>query len=343
MEQSNGIPIPLASLTRFQCPGIDSVSLRFCAGPEDAPAFFRIHENRVEVDGVDRYSNREDYYPLDSMKRVLLSESEQHHLHLWPVVEIDHVVVAFGTIEPWEEEDGMWVFLIQGWVDPSWRGKGIGTALIRWSEDYVKRLIASEHPGARAELAANASSTEVSATQLLLNEGYFSPFTVLEFCLDPAVQGENLPLEEGLSIKAIDDASIGKMVQSVKEAYESESEDGRYVEPLVEETYLEEITQPPHDRSIWQVAWDGQQIAGQVIPVIGRHFGEIFEVSVRKPWRRKGIARALLLRAIKTLKDRGVQDIRVYTLSTFPTKAKDLYQSVGFQLRKEFARYRKPL
>ncbi|HQC38210.1 MAG TPA: GNAT family N-acetyltransferase, partial [Thermotogota bacterium] len=65
--------------------------------------------------------------------------------------------------------------------------------------------------------------------------------------------------------------------------------------------------------------------------------------SVRKPCRRKGIARALLLRAIKTLKDRGVQDIRVYTLSTFPTKAKDLYQSVGFQLRKEFARYRKPL
>jgi len=328
---------------RYRCPGIDSASLRFCKGPEDAPAFYRIHENRAEVDGVDRLSNREDYYPLDLMQRILSSESEKHHLHLWPVVEVDREVVAFGSIEPWEEEDGTWVYLIQGWVDPSWRGKGIGTALIRWSEDYARHLIVSKHPTVTAELAANASSTEVSATELLQNEGYFSPFTVLEFCLDPAVQGESLPLEEGLSVKPVDEESIRKMIQSVKEAYESESEEGRYVEPLVEEAYTEEITQPPHDRSLWQVAWDGPQIVGQVIPVIGRNFGEIFEVSVRKSWRRKGVARVLLLRAIKALKDRGVNDIRVYTLSTFPTKAKDLYQSVGFRLRKEFARYRKPL
>lgn len=69
---------------------------------------------------------------------------------------------------------------------------------------------------------------------------------------------------------------------------------------------------------------------------------EVFEVSVRAPWRRRGLARALLTRGLQVLIDRRVEAIRLCTLAEFPTRACDLYRSLGFRVVKTFPRYRKP-
>ena len=45
---------------------------------------------------------------------------------------------------------------------------------------------------------------------------------------------------------------------------------------------------------------------------------------------------------LRTLQERGVETVRLHTVSEFPTQAKNLYDSVGFQVRKAFPRYRKP-
>jgi ribosomal protein S18 acetylase RimI-like enzyme len=228
-------------------------------------------------------------------------------------------------------------------VDVDWRGKGIGTSLLRWSEKYVIRLASFEHPNEPFEFAANASSTEKEATSLLLREGYTAPFTVIDFRLDHNAFFDIPELPLGIEVEPTKPQYIPWLIDSIKKSYESESGDGRYVEPLNEAEYTKIISQPPHDASLWQVAWENDVIVGQVLPVIRDGFGEIYEVSVQKPWRRKHIARVLLLRAISAIRKKGIEDIRVYTLSTFPTQAKELYRSVGFKIYKEFPRYRKTL
>jgi ribosomal protein S18 acetylase RimI-like enzyme len=62
---------------------------------------------------------------------------------------------------------------------------------------------------------------------------------------------------------------------------------------------------------------------------------------VRPAWRRRGLARALLSRALLALRERGIDVIRLRTVSEFRTRASDLYRSTGFHVLKEFPRYRK--
>jgi ribosomal protein S18 acetylase RimI-like enzyme len=45
---------------------------------------------------------------------------------------------------------------------------------------------------------------------------------------------------------------------------------------------------------------------------------------------------------LRALQQRGVSTVRLHTVSEFPTRAKNLYGSVGFHVRKAFPRYRKP-
>jgi ribosomal protein S18 acetylase RimI-like enzyme len=67
----------------------------------------------------------------------------------------------------------------------------------------------------------------------------------------------------------------------------------------------------------------------------------IDEVSVRPAWRRRGVARSLLTRALRDLRSRGQTVVRLQTGAEFRTRARDLYSSVGFRVVKEFPRYRK--
>ena len=69
---------------------------------------------------------------------------------------------------------------------------------------------------------------------------------------------------------------------------------------------------------------------------------EVVEVGVSDAWRRRGLAAALLTRALKVVQTRGAEIARLHTLNE-NTPAQALYARLGFRLLKEFPRYRKPL
>ncbi len=73
----------------------------------------------------------------------------------------------------------------------------------------------------------------------------------------------------------------------------------------------------------------------------GRRRGWIDSVSVRRPWRRRGVARALLVRGLATLRDRGLDEAVLGVDADNPTGALGLYESVGFALHRRSAVYRK--
>ena len=50
-----------------------------------------------------------------------------------------------------------------------------------------------------------------------------------------------------------------------------------------------------------------------------------------------------MLAGLRALRQRGVAEIRLHTNASFPTRAMDMYRSVGFRVLKEFPRYRKAL
>src|SRR5206468_2944794 len=68
------------------------------------------------------------------------------------------------------------------------------------------------------------------------------------------------------------------------------------------------------DTSRWQVAWDGSEVAGSVVNGIypyenaqrGRDIGWLDHVSVRRPWRRRGLSGAPIARSLVVLPERGM-------------------------------------
>ncbi len=324
-----------------EMPKIEGLSFRPVTGLDDLGALLEVHAGRALRDGVDPYSSEEDFPSRERLGAALerMATPEQRERRL--VAEVNGKAVGYSTLGCWQENDGMWVYLITGWVLPAWRGNGLGTAMLHWGERKARQLAAGEHPAGSYEFAANASSTEQDTTALLLHEGYTARYTVLEMGLKESVPVEESSLPAGVELRPVFKIHYLPIAQCIAEAYKDEYADRRYQEVFDPVDYAQRLCDSRHDPKLWQVAWDGERVAGQVIPVIEKGRAVIQEVSIRPAYRRKGLARALLTRAVREVRSRGVKVIRINTVGEYKTRACDLYRSVGFELVKTFPRYRK--
>jgi len=337
---------PMANLTPL--PKIDGAHFRFARGPEDGSAFEAIHQARQEIDGVDPSDSYEMVGTAREFEEALAKQRESGTLCLRPVVEAGGEIVAYGKLEDWKEGDGTTVYLLQGWVHPKARGRGIGSALLSWLERESSAFAARDHAGEPCEFAANASSTETNASELLANAGYAAAYTVAELRLDPARYAEERPadaaLPDGLAIGKPSRDEYRKLTETVVAAFAKEYEEGRFDEPVDPDEYEEELADDDRDPSLWRVVRRGDEIVA--VALCDRRteaMAEVVELAVSPAWRRKGIARALMTETIDAAIASGCKDIRIYTIEQFQTRAIMLYRSLGFSRYKDFPRYRKPM
>ena len=111
------------------------------------------------------------------------------------------------------------------------------------------------------------------------------------------------------------------------------------------------IESPDFDPSLWLVAWDGGEIAGGVLnkihaeqnEALGLRRGWLDSVFTRRPWRRRGLARALIVRSLYLLRDRGMTSAALGVDADNQNGALGLYESAGFAVDDRFAAWRKPM
>src|SRR5262249_34521163 len=163
-----------------------------------------------------------------------------------------------------------------------------------------------------------------------------------EMDLDAAALLTETLLPPGIEVRPALAEHVPIIAASIAEAYRGEFPNNRFRKTHTETAgQTEWYSSPLHDRSLWQVAWDKHQVAGQVLPVIEHGRAVIDEVSVRPAWRRHGLARALLSRALRHLRADGPRVVRLCTTAEFRTRARDLYASLGFSVLKTYQQYRK--
>jgi len=324
-------------------PDIDGLAFRSLRGEEDADGLFAIHTERVVHDGVDLSLHREGLPSLENLRRWIAQAVAANEQGNWLIAQVDQRIVGYSQVENWHEEDDIWVYFIGGWVLPEWRGRGIGAAMLRWGEALARQLAETQHPNKRFEFAANASATERSSAALLKNEGYYVGFTTLELHFDLSTILPATPLlPEGIEVRPLMKEHHPRLIDSIIECYHKAFPDNRFRTTFDRVAYFtEKFSKPPHDPTLCYIAWDGNEIAGQVM--LEKENGAVCvdQVSVRPAWRRIGLARALLIRALRDVLERGEKNIWLDTYAEYQTRAMDLYQSVGFHIVKEFPRYRK--
>jgi len=118
-----------------------------------------------------------------------------------------------------------------------------------------------------------------------------------------------------------------------------------------EQDYERWVHSPHHDPSLWRVAWDveSNEVVGVSINSIfakeneqnGFKRGWVDTLGVRRPWRKRGVAGALIVDSLKGLRERSMTEGVLGVDAENPTGALRLYERLGFERYQTFAIYRK--
>jgi ribosomal protein S18 acetylase RimI-like enzyme len=60
--------------------------------------------------------------------------------------------------------------------------------------------------------------------------------------------------------------------------------------------------------------------------------GWLERISVRRPWRRRGLGRAITAEALRRLRDAGLRDAMLGVDADNPNGALELYEGLGFEV-----------
>jgi ribosomal protein S18 acetylase RimI-like enzyme len=118
-----------------------------------------------------------------------------------------------------------------------------------------------------------------------------------------------------------------------------------------EESLQRWLSNPSNDLSLWMAAFDGDEVAGGVINVVddatnearGIRRGWLASVFTRRPWRRRGLARALIARSLVALRERGMTTAALGVDAANPSGALGLYEDLGFAVDYRSTAWRREL
>ncbi len=260
-------------------------------------------------------------------------------------------IVGYGRVQWTDSTDGERWYESACFVDPDVRRRGVGARLLAWTE--ARRIaMAAEDRAAGAALDRPRWLTTFShdgdvGGGIVLRRAGYEPFRRFHSMRRPDFEAiPDLPLPDGLETRPIptEPTAIRAVIAADTEAFLESF--GSVDDP--ESVYTQMMADPDTDTSLWVVAFDGDEIAGGILNGIhkghdGIPVGWLDSVFTRRPWRRRGLARALIARSLLALRDRGVTTAALGVDSANANQALGLYESCGFQVASSTTAYRKPL
>jgi mycothiol synthase len=320
-------------------PPVPGLRFRHLAGPSDYAGIAALRQACAMEDGEDEMPTEAD-----------IANSLEHPVDTDPLRdlvlgELDGALVAIHW-SALRVVDGGWVASLRGFVHPAWRRRGLGRALLLFGQRHARLVAASDAADRPGIWQAIATSLQPGAHALYRQAGY-SPFryafTMTRDLSDPI---PSFDLPSGLEIRPVQPEHHRAIWEAEREAFQ----DAWGYSPWPEENYQRFLGFPHYDPALWRVAWDGDQIAGVVLSfvnteenaAVGRSRGYTEDIAVRRPWRRKGVASALLADSLCALRALGLREAALSVDAESPSGALHLYENLGFRTVVEWTFYRRP-
>lgn len=230
---------------------------------------------------------------------------------------------------------------VHGWraeavVHPGARGRGIGSALLAWTEEATLRVTA---PTDEARIGQTVKDSEHEAVALFVDHGYLPRHTSWVLHLPPETVIDLLPLPEGYVVTEFDPGVHERDVYRVIEDAFNEWPN-RQQTPFT--TWRSWHTgRSDFDPTLSFVATADGSVIGAAIGQIDDGEGWVDQVAVHGDHRQRGIARALLRASFDRFRSRGATSVGLSTDSR--TGALDLYLNVGMVVTSTYVHYSKLL
>jgi mycothiol synthase len=319
------------------------VTLRPFAGGSDLRAFVEIYTSGNRADGIEETVSYE----------ALANWTEHASQHFDAardivVAEADGRPVGYGWTQWVDTTDGVREYVTRGHVHGAWRRRGIGTAILRWNEAHLREVATGHDTDRPRVFGAGTNERRVGAVALLERHGYAPVrwfFEMLRPTLDDVVVP---PLPSGLALRP----PRGEV--EMRQVYDADAEafaDHWGGFDSSESAFQRWLHDPDYDPELFVVAWDGDEVAGAVWNVIMAHDNAAFgwqrglldSVYVRRPWRGRGLASALVGHSLALLRDRGMTSAVLGVDADNPLGALGLYRKAGFEIDMRSMGYRKPM
>jgi GNAT superfamily N-acetyltransferase len=337
--------LPVDEILVPERPDLPGLSFRHLRIPDDYPGMAAANQASRDHCGI------EEVITADTMAR-----DYAHWINWDPeedtlVVERDGRIVGYGRTEWRDLTDGTRGFRTVVMVHPAQYGHGLAGAMLGWAERRLMALATTVAPDDPRPSAMTAFSfgAEVELAAALEGHGWDKTGQGYEMVRPTLDDVPETPMPAGLVVRpvGIDTAARRRVFDASSEAFRDERGEAE----TGEEEWEAFRTDPREDPALWIVAFDGDEIAGGVLGKIdpdenahhGRERGIVAAVFTRRPWRRRGLARALIARALVRLRDHGMTSAYLGVDGLNPNQAMDLYESLGFTVASTSFEWHKPL
>jgi mycothiol synthase len=257
-------------------------------------------------------------------------------------------VVGVSRLTWYTGRGGIRLYDQDSYLAPEWRGRGIWPAMVQRNERRLREIAAGHCSAPERAFQAWATEAHLQWIAVLEQAGYQ---TVRHFhnMLCRLDDLPRRPLPAGLEIRRVRPDHYRRIWEAQREVHSELFE--TVAEHWTEDRYEAWRRQPAHTPHLWQVAWDGDRVAGMVLPRIDaaenrerhRQRGYTERVFVRQPWRRRGLAGALMAESLQALQAAGMDEAELGVDAENESGAFGFYQRLGYQTYRIDIWFRKAL
>ena len=331
---NNSIELPNA-------PKIPGLIFRRFRGEEDFPQMAALIDACKVTDGVERSTKVEDM--VITYRHLENCNTGTDMLF----AEMNGKVIAYGRL--WWDDllDDIRLYHPFGFLHPDYRHMGIGTAMWEFGENRINEIAASHPREIPKYFQAEPFQTEKDLIALLESRGYKPARSETHMVRDLSEPFPEAPMPEGLDVRQVRTEDLRAIFIASNEAFRDHwgSRDES------EEEYKAQMENPDFRPELWKVAWEGDQVASVIHNYIDqdenaeyqRKRGYTEGICTRRPWRKKGVARSLLVQSMQMFKAMGMTETALSVDSENISGATRLYEGVGYTMVKQQIIYRKPV
>jgi mycothiol synthase len=223
----------------------------------------------------------------------------------------------------------------EGRVLPDWERRGLGDAFVTWTERLATERLATERLTARGDpfkLRLSCDVGHASARALYERRGYAHVRTSWDMGRELKAGEVAIPPPDGITIRTFE---IGR--------------DERTFHRVSNDAFAEHWGSTPTPYESFAAQWwgdaesdppkillaeEGGRAVGECAWIVFETGGYVASIGVLKDWRGRGIAQALLCRAMADMARLGHRDVFLSVDSENATGAVRLYDKVGMRVRR---------
>jgi mycothiol synthase len=233
-----------------------------------------------------------------------------------------------------------------GEVHPEHRGRGLGHAVLSWMEARVRQRLQSAPAHLPRDIRVACPDHLPDRVRLIERHGFTPIRHYYRMRRDLSLPIPEVEFPDGIRLRTYDP----DLDEATFHAYNESFSDHWSFEPATPEDWqLLFVGRETFRPELTFIATDGDDVAGFSLNRVnpednarqGIQEGWVGQLGVRRAWRKRGIASALLCESMRAFKAAGLDYAVLGVDSENPTGALGLYERVGFAIVKRFILFSK--